>query len=642
MIVANDIRINLDLTGERQAAQGLKNVGNAAEKAGSEFGGMAKDAGQLSKKISETEAEVKRLIKAFDESGDVEFLQKIRKEQSNLRIFERLGKQIASEAADVGEKAGLTLSKSLTDAMVASRGLIIPPLIAAVAGATPVIGAAIGGAVLGGAGIGGIVGGIVAAAQDQRVADEAGRIGRRIGDSFTQAGGPFVEPLIESLRLLDEAGDRIGAKFEEAGAKIAPTLVPLTQGIIGLVEEAMPGFVKGLEAAKPAIRAIGNELPKIGRAVSGFFGTISKDADGAVLAIIGISQAIQATVGATGELIASLASTYEFLVRNGASASEEIEAIFGWLPLQGDMVRNTTAGWRDQVGALDAAKDASGDFAGVIQQIIRGEEEMAVVTKSATEKIHDQITAMDKMFDRVLGAQELASNYQEAIDNLADSVKEHGATLDLDTEAGRSNAKALRDQAEAIKAIRQDIIAKTGDVGLADAAFNQMVDTLYRQMVALGLNKQEADKFAAALRDIPRQAEVEVRAPGLLEAIERAKMLNRLLGGTSAGARARAGDDSGYGGGRASGGPVYPGQTYMVGENGPEVLQMGANGGYVYNNGQTRALMSGASGGAQRDSQPIVVIRTGDARLDALLEMLDLRVEMALEREATLAGAGPR
>lgn len=33
---------------------------------------------------------------------------------------------------------------------------------------------------------------------------------------------------------------------------------------------------------------------------------------------------------------------------------------------------------------------------------------------------------------------------------------------------------------------------------------------------------------------------------------------------------------------RASGGPVRPGGTYTVGENGPETLVMGANGGYVY------------------------------------------------------------
>jgi tape measure domain-containing protein len=48
----------------------------------------------------------------------------------------------------------------------------------------------------------------------------------------------------------------------------------------------------------------------------------------------------------------------------------------------------------------------------------------------------------------------------------------------------------------------------------------------------------------------------------------------------------------GFGGGRASGGPVEPNTTYLVGENGPELLQMGSSGGRVYNNEQTTAAMS--------------------------------------------------
>jgi hypothetical protein len=47
-----------------------------------------------------------------------------------------------------------------------------------------------------------------------------------------------------------------------------------------------------------------------------------------------------------------------------------------------------------------------------------------------------------------------------------------------------------------------------------------------------------------------------------------------------------------FGGGRASGGPVEPNTTYLVGEKGPELLTMGSSGGRVYNNEQTTAAMS--------------------------------------------------
>jgi len=45
-------------------------------------------------------------------------------------------------------------------------------------------------------------------------------------------------------------------------------------------------------------------------------------------------------------------------------------------------------------------------------------------------------------------------------------------------------------------------------------------------------------------------------------------------------------------GGRASGGMVNAGGTYLVGEQGPEILQMSGSGGMVYNNSQTNKLMN--------------------------------------------------
>jgi hypothetical protein len=54
-----------------------------------------------------------------------------------------------------------------------------------------------------------------------------------------------------------------------------------------------------------------------------------------------------------------------------------------------------------------------------------------------------------------------------------------------------------------------------------------------------------------------------------------------------------------FGGGRASGGPVLPGMTYMVGEQGPEPLMMGRNGGFI---------LPHSSGGGGRGGAPIVNI----------------------------------
>lgn len=65
--------------------------------------------------------------------------------------------------------------------------------------------------------------------------------------------------------------------------------------------------------------------------------------------------------------------------------------------------------------------------------------------------------------------------------------------------------------------------------------------------------------------------------------------------------------------GRASGGPVYPGQTYRVGERGEETLVMGRTGGYVIPHAS-----GGSSGGS---GSPVVVQLNVDGRV--LAEVVD-------------------
>lgn len=72
-------------------------------------------------------------------------------------------------------------------------------------------------------------------------------------------------------------------------------------------------------------------------------------------------------------------------------------------------------------------------------------------------------------------------------------------------------------------------------------------------------------------------------------------MVGLLGGGTSVDTSGYAMSSTGFAtsagisGGRSSGGPVYPGQRVMVGELGPEVLEMGTSGGYVTSNVGLRA-----------------------------------------------------
>jgi hypothetical protein len=54
---------------------------------------------------------------------------------------------------------------------------------------------------------------------------------------------------------------------------------------------------------------------------------------------------------------------------------------------------------------------------------------------------------------------------------------------------------------------------------------------------------------------------------------------------------------------RAAGGPVEENRTYLVGERGPEILQLGTDGGQVFSAAQTRA----AAKELQQPQQPVTI-----------------------------------
>jgi hypothetical protein len=88
-------------------------------------------------------------------------------------------------------------------------------------------------------------------------------------------------------------------------------------------------------------------------------------------------------------------------------------------------------------------------------------------------------------------------------------------------------------------------------------------------------------------------------------------------------------------GGRATGGPTRRGRRYMVGENGPELLQMGDEGGWITSNERIRAAMGGGGGGGTGvvavtlNNQSGTAMQVGGASMgeDGRLEVLLLAVD---------------
>lgn len=628
--MANEIKIDLSLTGEHSTARGLKNVGDSAERAGDDFQSMAKDAGFLDKRIGELRGEIKGLIVEFDRTGDLDLIKKINAGNRQLNLVGRLKKQfanlsgeLAEEGVKVGAKVGVKVGESIMSqaahAMMGSRAMLIGGLVGLGAIASPFLGAAISSAVLGGVGTGGIIGGVALAAQDVRVQDEAKKLGTHLAEAFKDAGQPLVAPTIQALQELHGVTDKVAADLKQGFASVAPVFLPLVRGIAGLVDQAMPGFLRALEAAKPVIRAIANELPDIGQAISDFFDEISSESDGAIMGFIALSKFIQAAIRGTGQFLAALSKTYEGALQFAARMGPILEALYGWIPGLGDIIRTNNKRIDEQILGLAKAKDVGGDYSGALEGIADSATE-------ARQKMLQLNDALNHFFGIAMNSSEATIAYERAWDEMIDTLTEGKRTLDVSTEAGRENLESINATIKGIQEMHQARVDEGMAVDQSLAIRDRELEKLRAQLLQLGYNKQQINDIITLYKLMPELASTTVQAPGaettLSQLREILSLINALKGGIAFGAV--GGVNVGR---RAAGGPTYAGQTYVVGENGPEILQMGSTAnGRVYSNPQSAAMLG--SGSTPQVNLNMQVQSSGRSLEDLLVEMFANRLRL--------------
>lgn len=590
--------------GDKVAATGAKATaaGKASEGAGEEFRETGRDLNYLQRQADEAQASVVRLALALNATGDVSLKPELRKAKRSRNEALANLKEIAPAPADVAA-VGSSFADLFIESAVSGLKTKNPYVIAAIGGlvasAAPFAGGALSAAVLGGVGAGGIVGGIALAANDPAVAQAGERLAAAVSAGFSETAAPFVEPLVKSLDKLSTTGVQAAKALQPGFDDLAGTIEPLTNGIDGLVENGLPGLLRGLKASAPVVRALANELPGLGQDLSDAFDALAEDPDGAILAIKALVDVTGNAIKNVAELTAGLSHAYEDAVRFGATATGNLEDVFSvvedFLPVFDAL--NLGGKWADAndeleglLAGLDAAKAGGVGLATTTERVTYVTQGLGVAAEGTAEAIDQQRMAMSKLVDLELAAVGGTIAYERAIDNLTESRKENGKTLDLDTEKGRANTESILSSIEAVKT---------------------NAEREYDLAIAHGKTAQEAEKAAATYRD-KFGAELKAQiiklfgntaaVQALIAELEKlngkritytvVQQGGRTVGHKVDGGIQLAGDEGVYR--RASGGPAAAGHSYWVGEHGPELVTMGADG-YVHNTGASRAIAAGAA-----------------------------------------------
>lgn len=162
------------------------------------------------------------------------------------------------------------------------------------------------------------------------------------------------------------------------------------------------------------------------------------------------------------------------------SSRELLNLAEGKGKLAADLVAQSEAKQKEQLQQLQgAAQDASGEI----------------------QDLADTITNFGKAQLDVNSAQR---DFQAAIDGAAASLKENGATLDLNTEKGRANSSALDAIASSAEQAASTLYTQTGSQEQATAALQTGRDALIKAGVQYGLTQAQAEAYADQVMGTPK------------------------------------------------------------------------------------------------------------------------------------------
>jgi tetratricopeptide (TPR) repeat protein len=294
-----------------------------------------------------------------------------------------------------------------------------------------------------------------------------------------------------------------------------------------------------------------------------------------------------------------------------------------------------------QVGAVKELKDALNDLAKIALPTLSDADKAAEAYKKAIENARTPgerrqaddayIAATQRIRDReaekaaeearrktereaarsargsARGAERAGEVYGREVTDIQNATR----ALELEFEMlGKSNIE--REKARTImeveNALRREGVtltdAQRAEVGQLAEAYAQMSDKLK----ATNATQQELQQLASStlkgfVSDLMNGVDA---ATALQNALARVgdrlldlaldSALKGIFGGAGGGGNIFSSLFGGFGGARASGGPVQSGKTYLVGENGPELVQFGRNGTVIPNHALPRG---GAGGGMQ-------------------------------------------
>lgn len=614
------VKIFFDLLGRTKGerdidrfAQSIEDAGDEAGKSSKKFDAMSKDTDRLGGRVEEARKKVKTLHEEFQRSGDTSVLGDLRKAQGSLNSLERLQKSVTSlgDAASETAAAGTKMINPYTIGAAAIVG----------AAASISVGAAVAGLALAGLGGAVIAAGAAAVSGSARVQNAFHALESDAADVGKSAARQLEGPITRALNTLREGVAGTGPSLTRMFASVSPSVERLALGLRGMVENAMPGLEHAIAAAGPVLDKLAQKLPELGESFNQFFESLAAAGPGAVRGLADLLDVLGVAIESVGNALEGLSKAYDWMANT---------KIGKWGQ---DM-------WRSLLGVEEGhqrATKAASEHA-MKERDLAGE---AIALSGSLRQAASQARQLADMYDRINGKTvsflQAQISAEQSLADFSQGLKDNGRNLDINTAKGRDNTSNLLRVRDAALAARDSKLADGASSAEAAAAAGPYIARLQQMMRAAHFSEAQIRSMTGAIVSVPSAKATVITTPGAVKSIRDVETLHQqeqmlrdkavtISAETGAG-RAKLREianliaavrskvvtiavQASISGGagsvnalqyslahRAMGGPVTRGQTYIVGENGPEIFTAQSSGQIIPNGGAGGASHGSSAGG---------------------------------------------
>lgn len=305
------------------------------------------------------------------------------------------GASLAKDSASAGEQSGGSLGGAMGIAITAAVVAALAALPALAAGAGALAGIALGGALLIGSST--VKGPLYAQFQEMISG---------LMSVLRVAALPLVKPLGDAFAQVGKWAKNLYPELHAVFASLGPLVAPLARGLEGLVSGVMPGFLRLMQAARPAVSAVAGVLSSLGTSIGGMLAQFAPAVKSSSQFLTGLSGIISSLIPVVGELAGILAKSLgPWMATIGAKVApilaESVNKILQSVtPLIPGLAQLT--GQLLEVGALGIASLA-GPIAGLLTGFAKLAQQGLPPIISGLQVAIGWLTAMANAANRVLG-----------------------------------------------------------------------------------------------------------------------------------------------------------------------------------------------------------------------------------------------